>query len=644
MRQRLTWGLLGGAERRRACVAGAIGFLLAFAPAMVLGWLVDLHSVNTPVWDDWERGPLIEKFKTGTLTFADLYAPHIDHRIFFPRLLILALNELTRGDIRWEIGATFLCGVTAALGVWRLGRLTLFNGGTLWGVVFAANLIILSPIQWDNWLWGIQVAFLLPMTCLVWALVAMARPWEWWKKFIACSGLAIVATHSFGHGFVVWPAVLGMALLARNFGTAPRHRWLFVGCWLACATAVLACYTLVDFKNTSDSTHSYGKKPGESPPGASNWKVAMESPLRASQFFLTLAGNAFARMHLVDPVDLAPWIGGVMCGLLVLMVVWWFARRSQGDTWDRALPWMALAGAALAGTAAVTVGRLDVFGFSRAVSIRYISISQYLPVSLLFLGVLWWRDPLNCLAGAFRQRWGGVILGVFAGFMIPAWNHGAQMMRLCGQARLQGRAALMFINHFDPDFPWRIDATIEFPRKYAKVLDRYGLLEPPLVRTLDLKQFNPVYRDWLPFLASVENLTRLPDGTFDIEGFAYRNDRPADAVLLTRETSASEPEIFAVAETCATMVAQPYPNDLELVGRLKPDKRAHFRWRENFSHAQLGFCEMPGQSSVIVRAWILDVRNLRAHRIRGAWRIDSDGVATRLSPDPTAKAAAPADG
>ena len=32
--------------------------VLAFAPALATGVLVARHAVNTPAWDDWERGPI----------------------------------------------------------------------------------------------------------------------------------------------------------------------------------------------------------------------------------------------------------------------------------------------------------------------------------------------------------------------------------------------------------------------------------------------------------------------------------------------------------------------------------------------------------------------------------------------------------
>ena len=76
-----------------------LGFLFAFSPAVLLLFFIKLYSVNVPVWDDWEMVPLIQKAEQGTLSFKDLYAPHISHRIFFPRLIILALMKISGGNL-----------------------------------------------------------------------------------------------------------------------------------------------------------------------------------------------------------------------------------------------------------------------------------------------------------------------------------------------------------------------------------------------------------------------------------------------------------------------------------------------------------------------------------------------------------------
>lgn len=613
----------------RSCRA----FFFAFTPAWVIAVLVWLHGVNTPVWDDWERGPLLEKFYGGSLTFADLYAPHIDHRIFFPRLVILALNEWSGGNLRWEMAWTWLTALAAGIGVWRLALETSFGGATRWGAVFAANLIIFSPIQWDNWVWGIQLAFLMPMTCTIWALVISQSSWKWWVRLLACAALALVGTHSFGHGFAVWPAVLGVSLLSYRFTSTRKERFLFVGSWTALAAVVICFYALFNFENSSDTIHSYGQGAGQPPPSVVNKHQILEAPEQAAAFVATLAGNAFARFHLTDPLQVAPIIGCLLVVLFLVFAVHRLCRLPrERSRWDDALPWLALGGAALLGMAAIAIGRLNLAGLTRAASIRYVSISQYLAVAVLMLGVLWWRTG-SLWQSKRRALWGPVVLASFCGFMVPAWIHGSRMMKLCEQARYQGHASLMFVNFWDPDAYWRIDGMMDFPRKYANLLNDRGLLNPPLAKSLDLAQFKPMHRDRPVNQAGVTSLTPLQrEGLFKITGHAAIDGRPGDLVLFTWETKDMEPSIFAAAEPTTEMQQQFYPNDLELVGRKRPGRLDHCQWEDTLRLEDMGFMAFPAVNEVTLRCWVFDVKKLRAYRIKGAWQVSRGGAIRELEP------------
>ena len=134
-------------------------FIASFSPAILLALLINQNAVSIPVWDGWERIAFFE----GPLTWKELYAPHIDHRMVFPRLLMVGLGHLGDGDLRWEIAVTFLFGLAVGIGVWRLALATI--GRESWGawLTFLCNLWIFSPIQYDNWLWAYQTAFMMPM-------------------------------------------------------------------------------------------------------------------------------------------------------------------------------------------------------------------------------------------------------------------------------------------------------------------------------------------------------------------------------------------------------------------------------------------------------------------------------------------------
>jgi len=604
--------------------------ILAFSPAMVMLFLISTFAVNVPYWDDWERGVLLQKFHEGSLSFKDLNAPHIDHRIFFPRILMLIINELSGGDLRWEMACSFGFVVLAALGLCSLARATVFDHQMNWGVIFAMNLMVFSPMQWDNWLWGIQIAFMLPMTCLIWAIVVALKPWFWWKRLAICLFLAVVATHSFGHGFVVWPAIFCLVLLKGDLGMSQRQRLTFCGSWLVIGTLVISSYLLVDFTNASHPSHSYGQAVGAAPPVAAHASALSANLLRVGNYLSVMTGNTFARLHLVDPLNLARQMGLVMLTAFFAMVIWMLCQRLRNNrsVWDRALPWLALGCSALIGMAAVAAGRSNLIGLSRATSSRYNSISLYLAVALVFLVVLWFRHS------RFGARWsevkkaqiGMLVIALFAGYSVSLWNYGGQMMKLCHDARMQATAALQFIRFWNPEHVFRLDGDVKFLRKMANILDEFQLLAPPLCTHLALDQFK-ISEEPLPKgRARIEHFDDLGDGQLTLAGYARINARPADGVLLTWEADGRKPEIFAMAEPTSKMVSQLYPGELEMVGRERPGIWDFCKWSKSFSITDLKGFDTGMMEKAVVRCWLFDVQKMRVYRIRGELIVLPDGT------------------
>src|SRR6185503_3278270 len=81
-------------------------WLLALGPLAVLIWVVSRYSVDVPFYDQWEFLPLLDKMYQEQLTFGDLWAQFNEHRIFFPKLLMLGLARLTHWNIRCENAAS----------------------------------------------------------------------------------------------------------------------------------------------------------------------------------------------------------------------------------------------------------------------------------------------------------------------------------------------------------------------------------------------------------------------------------------------------------------------------------------------------------------------------------------------------------
>ena len=117
------------------------------------------YGVNVYWADDWDTLPeLFEQHAAGTLTIAKFWELHNEHRHFFPKLAMFGLGLLTRGNAVANMYLTefLLLAILAVFIVAVRERLT--SGLAVWLMVPVAFLVF-SLRQWENMLWGFQVAF-----------------------------------------------------------------------------------------------------------------------------------------------------------------------------------------------------------------------------------------------------------------------------------------------------------------------------------------------------------------------------------------------------------------------------------------------------------------------------------------------------
>lgn len=607
-----------------------LGWLAVFSPAWILLWLIAENATNIPVWDGWERALLLEKWQAGTLTFADLYAPHIDHRILFPRLLSLFVAAVAEGDLRWEIGANWLFGFAAGIGIWLLARRTLGPGLWSGGIAFLANLWIFSPLQYDNWLWPIQTAYLLPMTCMVWALVATTHPrWHWGLRCGIAAVLAIIGTHSFSHGLFIWPAVFFLVLLSPKISAAGQKKWAFLGAWSVIAAIIVGCYFGVDY--TVATEYSYSQQKGEATPMMAFWKEAVGEAGRMWEFFLGILGGPYVRQFAVDPLPPSKWAGlGALiayaaCGIWALL-----RARRDPETWSRILPWLALGGAVIAIALGASVGRSAILAGARASVPRFLSVSLYLPFTFLAVILLQWKTCLNrecCQPWLPRLKAAGfVVLGMLIALQAQPWIYGANLMQIWRVSRLQAQARIQFAEHFHPE-PSRVIAyTYAEVKRFAPIYDKLGYLDPPLVKSMELEQFSTADKPLPESKGTIDRVeSETQQGQVELFGHALLRHptRPADAVFVTVESEESpEPIIIGLADTDGTLLPTRYRIDLQfsvMAELLESDPGTWMRWR----HA-IDLAKLPEMRPLTVKVWAFDVTKRKAYPLKPRLMIEAN--------------------
>src|SRR5688572_20975555 len=229
------------AQRRRT-LRLCLLLVVALLPCLYLFHLINKYGVNVPYADEFTFAPLLEKAHDKTLTFSDLFKQHNEHRYFFTRLLFIAFAFLSHGNLRAEMFFSAVLAGLCALNLWFILRRTIpgpIERALL--LILLINLLLFSPVQAENWMWGFQFVLLFTNFLFTSALLLATSSLSIGRKFTLCVALAFVATFSFGGGILLWPLTFPVALLAhRELSWKSRLAW--GAAWGAAGLLALAIY------------------------------------------------------------------------------------------------------------------------------------------------------------------------------------------------------------------------------------------------------------------------------------------------------------------------------------------------------------------------------------------------------------------
>ncbi len=567
-------------------------FIVLALPALWVGWLVYRYGVDTPWGDEWDSTRLLlEKMQAGTLGFGDFFAFHNEHRIFFPRVLTFALALLTHWNVRAELLMIWVLACVCSLNLWRVAQVTGWrNSRNRHWLLLGTNVLLFSPMQWENLLWGFQIGFFLPlvtMTACLWVAPSLRRPFD----FLATMFLCLVSTFSIASGFASWFLTAPLLLLWNGKLRARGEKtwWLT---WVAIGIVSIGCYFL-------------GFARPAAHPGAA---AAVEHPLRAIQFILAYLGTPFS-----GAAPNASLIAlGASAALFLLfaacLLYLWHWRRDRALL-AHSLPWVSLAGWALINAFLTTVGRLG-FGSAAATLPRYVSFAIMLPIGLLFLGPIifrHWQEHSALSANQSRLGWGlGILATALSLLVVSGTLKSLEPWSRFQHSRLAGKALLLLLNVVDE--PQALVRYVHWDspslKGWANNLEHSGYLRPALVRSRHIREI--AYASEPGTIGEFEEIGRDPRGEPMASGWAILPDshRTADAVLLTYDDTDGDPIIFALAEVKSKRA--------DVSQRLNDQAYLRSGWTKSWSAGQIP------ASSHLIRAWGFDAENCRAFQVGAA--------------------------
>ena len=573
---------------------------LVLVPAVVTLGMILHYGVDGAFNDQWDGvAPLLIKAHNHQLTWADLWKQHNEHRIVVSRLIMIGLARLTDWNIKAELLTIWALACLIAYGVYRISRTTAWR--TPWGGLFSfflASLLIFSPVQYENWLWGMQIQFFVPYACMVGCLaIGCSRLRLGWKVGW-CAALATMSTYSSAQGMLCWVLAAPLLFLPRDrMDWRGKRRGLVVwlGGFAACAITYFWGYV----------------KPPSHPPLTD----VLTHPLAAMQYMAMYQGMPFASNTPLGLWPLATLAGGLLLALFMGVLAYVIWRRKDSDLLWRCLPWLLLGCFAIANGMMTATGRLG-FGVVEALSSRYSTLSLGLPISLVYLLPIVLGDAsprlstANGRAIAFSCLSAGCVLLLVLHLFSSLQSRGS--WRDWHMRALHGKAGILFYNIFQ-------DECLDYcvcplhPQDLRPVVDpinRMGYIRPPLLTSACMQAIQQPNTAAPGAWGAIQRFGQVSKDEAFVGGWACVPDlgTPADAIVLAYDDPAGNSVAFAIARMGQPREGEVPPDD--------PLYRAG--WRRLFPVNLLP----PGLNRI--SAWAFDTQTARAIRLDGVATIRRD--------------------
>ena len=383
-------------------------FTLYLIPVVLLIGFVANFSVNVPIDDEWRLANLFEKIAAGNINFNDFWALHSNHRIVFPKIIIAVLAFASQWNINYQLCLSIGLAVITFIAMYSLSSMQVEKTkDDLWHLANILTCILLcSLVQYENWLWGFQLAWFLVNLCFVAAVYVLSsdRKLLLSLRISIAAGFCFIASFSLAQGLLSWLAAIP-AVVAVEGNVAQKRKRLIV--WMLLFVATCGIYS-IDY-------HASRK---------TSIILLLNKPLVVIDYFLSLLGSPIVRSPVISPIV------GLVILASFLFFVFHFGRKISEHR--EALPWLSIGLFSVLSALFITAGRAE-FGAIQAIeSSRYTSNSILLLIALVQLGQLFARGK------SATNRNYKLVYRMLAGTLIGI------IIVNSGQAIAQSRSALVY--------------------------------------------------------------------------------------------------------------------------------------------------------------------------------------------------------
>jgi hypothetical protein len=391
---------------RSPALRSILAILCIAVPIAAYLWYVSRYSVNVIFWDEWDIVPLIDHLRTGTLTLQQLWTLHNVHRMLVPNLIFLLVAQLTAYDNRvlmyLSAGLVIISYIALVLTYRR-------RQDSLLGIAPVAYLMF-SLAQWENALWGFQVAWYIILACLLVLVYCLEQSGRSRPPFAFAIALAVVASFSSLQGLLLWPAGF-IYVLRNNFTPRQRVMWLSFG--------LLTALVYLRHSGISGSLLSHHG----------------HHPLESAEFFLVAIGSVIPIGQSGGSVLFLEGLWGLLlCAFSIYVIIVWSTHARCEEALLAPITLMTFA---LIFDILLAVGRTGVWGgLEQAKTPRYTTYNlllmagNYLALFHLLRVKQARETPIAAVAGAF-------VFLMFVQVAVSSWV-GLEMGKGALHNRVQG--------------------------------------------------------------------------------------------------------------------------------------------------------------------------------------------------------------
>ena len=554
----------------------ALAISLIVLSAGIILYFILRYGVDVPYMDQWEYVSFFDHLSKGTLSFQELFKLQGEYRQLFPNIIYVSLGWLTNWNVRYEMIVIYLLACLVSYNIYRLATYTLIGERwQKWIVLFLANLFIFSPWQYENWLFGVQIEYFMPIACITTALVVIFSHFKGNTKLILCILLSFISTYSSVNGFLSWLVLFPVFYFSGTDREFFKKK-IVIYAWVLGTVIALAFYFI-----------GY-KKPNDFP----STSVALSHPLDGLRYILGILGNPMRIVHSLKHIIV---VGGVLLVLFMTLVLYIIRHFKDKQLIQISIVWVMLGFFSIATAAMIMVGRLG-FGVYQSLSSRYITFTMYLAIGIIFLSAIVIKHLAKRVQFSLLHKSLIALLVVYIIFVkVDTYPVAVTDLKNFHASVMHGKAGLLFINQIShADCSNKIyPGNFKELRRRANVLDSLGYLRPGLIRPHVLQRIEGAGSGTVDY-GTFNLLTKINDTLYTASGFASMpgTKGPADAVLLTYDN----------------VLGKSLPFTMENADSLK--------WKKTFSTVYMPY------DPIIIRAWAFDATTGKAYQLKGSYIIN----------------------